>query len=124
MRWHSYRKRTSLFLLALASLAWLSCSTKSNNYKAGEKAELAGRLDEAVNYYSRALSEDPGNNVYRQSLHRAKIRASEFHAMRGTQLKAAGDLQTAREELELAYTLNPQATHLVEALQEIEVAIQ
>ncbi len=123
MRWHSFM-RASVFLLVLATLTWVSCSMKSNSYNAGEKAELAGRLDEAVNYYSRALSEDPGNDVYRRSLGRAKVRASEFHAMRGTRLRAAGDLQTAREELELAFALNPQGTHLVEALQEIELAIQ
>lgn len=123
MRWHSY-KRTSLFLLVLVVLMWASCATRSNDYQAGEKAELAGRFDEAVNYYSRALSEDPGNAEYRRSLDRAKTRSSEFHADRGTRLKAAGDLQMAREELELAFALNPQGTHLLEALQEIEVGIQ
>ena len=108
-----------MFVAALS----LSCAV-NKNYSAGEQAEQVGRYDEAVNYYSRALAEDPDNADYRRSLDRVKARAAEAHADRGTKLKAAGNLEAAREELLLALALNPAATHLTNELQRVEKALR
>jgi general secretion pathway protein D len=108
-----------LFIAALS----LSC-TVNKNYGAGDLAEQAGRYDEAVNYYSRALAEDPGNAQFRRSLDRAKVRAAEAHADRGAKLKAAGEYEAAREELLLALALNPAARHLARELERVEKVVQ
>ena len=108
-------------LVLTVSLA--ACAT-STNFSTGQMAEEAGRYDEAVNYYTRAVSEDPSNREYRRSLDRAKARASEAHAVRATKLRAADNLEAAKEEMELAIALNPADSNLLTQLQEIETAIR
>lgn len=103
--------------------SWVSCAP-SANFNAGEDAERAGRYDDAVNYYSRALAEDPQNADLHRHLERARLRASEAHALRASQFKASGDFLAARDELQLALALNPQATHLADELETMETAIR
>jgi general secretion pathway protein D len=95
----------------------------SKEFQAGELAEKNGRYDEAVGYYSRAVADDPDNTAYRQNLERAKLRASEAHALEASRLMSAGDLQAARQELELALAMNPTDAGLVARLKEVENAI-
>ncbi len=96
----------------------------SKEFKAGELAEKNGRYDEAVGYYTRAVADDPDNTAYRQNLERAKLRASEAHALEASRLMSAGDLQAAQQELELALAMNPTDSGLAVRLEEVETAIQ
>ncbi|MEE9264431.1 MAG: tetratricopeptide repeat protein, partial [Vicinamibacteria bacterium] len=68
------RWKGSRFLLFLLLLS-LSCRT-SKDFQAGEVAEKNGRYDEAVTYYSRAVSENPDDTRYQENLRRAKLRAA------------------------------------------------
>jgi general secretion pathway protein D len=116
-------QKLSLLLVLSTTFALGACVT-SKNFSAGEQAEQFGRYDEAVNYYTRALAEDPGNPEYRQSLGRVKVRASHAHAMVAHKLRAAGDLHAAREEMELALAFNPADNNLATELERIVIAIR
>ena len=116
------RPKGSSFVLFLLVLS-LSCRG-SKDFKAGEQAEKTGRYDEAVGYYTRAVGEDPDNTKYQENLRRARLRASESHALLATQFKNAGDLEAARRELELALAMNPTEPNLAAALTSIEQAIE
>ncbi len=111
-----------LWIMIVAAIS-MSCAV-NKNYNAGDEAEQAGRYDEAVNHYNRALSEDPENAEFRRSLDRAKVRAADAHADRGVKLKAAGDFEGSREELLLALALNPGANHLLKELERVEKALR
>lgn len=116
-------RKLSLSLVLSTAVTLGACAT-SKNFSAGEQAEQSGRYDEAVNYYIRALAEDPANPEYRQSLDRVKIRASDAHAMVAHKLRAAGDLHAAREEMELAIAFNPADINLATELEKIVIAIR
>jgi general secretion pathway protein D len=97
-------KRLSLLVL-LAILA-AGCATTAA-LRSGEQAEFAQDYDRAVIEYTRALQRDPDNRSARQGLERSKARAAENHYSRGRQLNAAGRLDEALVELQMASELNP-----------------
>lgn len=117
MRWKGSR------LLLLALLISLGCRT-SKDFQAGELAEKNGRYDEAVTYYSRAVSEDPDNTSYRENLRRAKLRAADAHALSAARYKNAGDLKAAHRELELALAMNPTDSNVAAEMDRLDLAIQ
>lgn len=113
----------ALLLASFTSLTLGACQA-GKSFRAGEQAERAGRYDEAVAYYMRALTEDPSNERYKESLERAKLRASEDHALAASRLRDAGDLVAARQELELAVSLNPTNRKLSQELEAVDRAIE
>ncbi|MGH9461433.1 MAG: tetratricopeptide repeat protein, partial [Vicinamibacteria bacterium] len=115
------RRRVSPFLLLM--LLSLSCRT-SQDFQAGEVAEKNGRYDEAVTYYSRAVSEDPDNPKYGENLRRAKLRAAEAHALEAVRYRNAGELEAALRELDLALAMNPTDANLAAEMERIQRAIQ
>jgi general secretion pathway protein D len=101
----------------------LSCRT-SKDFQAGELAEKNGRYDEAVTYYSRAVSEDPDNPKYGENLRRAKLRAAEAHALEAVRYRNAGELEAALRELDLALAMNPTDANLAAEMERIKLALQ
>src|SRR5204863_447269 len=64
--------------LAVVALALLATACASGSaFRAGEKAERREDYNRAVLEYARALRDDPNNLIYRKSLERARLRASE-----------------------------------------------
>ncbi len=108
------------FAFALAGCA----STGSKLYLAGHTSERSGRYDEAVTFYTRALDGDRDNLHYRQALARARLRSSESHALEATRRIHAGDLHGAKEELEVAITMNPHDGALVDRLAELRSTLE
>jgi general secretion pathway protein D len=82
------------------------CATTSA-LRLGERAELAQEYDRAVVEYTRALQADPDDRAARQGLQRVKLRAAHEHFTRGRRHHAAGRLDEALVELQLATELNP-----------------
>ena len=110
-------------LVVAVAIFWLSGCAGSSYVKDAEIAEKAGRYDQAVALYSRALEEKPDERHIAQDLERAKLRASQAHALEGVRRMALGDLRGAEEELEIALTLNPTDRQLAAQLRELEDTI-
>jgi general secretion pathway protein D len=92
-------------LLALCLFA-AGCAA-SGALRRGSEAEHRQDYDVAVVEYSKALHLRPDDTDARLSLDRAKLRASEDHFTRGRRFAAAGKLDQALVEYEVASELNP-----------------
>ena len=76
-------------------------------FRQGASAARAGEWDAAVEYYRRALQEDPERVEYRIALERAMLNASRHHADLAAELEALGDLAGALREYRRAHDLDP-----------------
>ena len=92
-------------LLAAAVLASGCASTQA--FRDGASAARAGDWDAAVEYYRRALQEDPDRPEYRIALQRAMLGAARHHAAAAAELEAMGDLPGALRAYRRAYELDP-----------------
>ncbi|MBI4887590.1 MAG: hypothetical protein HY824_10890, partial [Acidobacteria bacterium] len=97
---------TSRLASLLLTLALAGCAT-TGALRSASNAELAQDYDRAVVEYTRALQADPDNRSARYGLDRSKLRAAEDHFTRGRRHQAAGRLDEALVELQLASELNP-----------------
>ncbi len=91
-------KKTVIIIIILV-LIFSGCSILSRNYKMGTEAVINKNWDQAIEYYERAVLEDPENSVYRLALLRAKIGASLFYLQEARNLAA----QEKKEEALAAY---------------------
>jgi general secretion pathway protein D len=100
-----------IFILALAG-----CSPFNQYYKLATDAATNKDWDKAIQYYEKALLEDPGNAAYRLALTRAKVLASYTHVFKARNLAAAGEKEEALAEYQLALSYDPKnRTILAEA---------
>ena len=67
----------------------------------------AGDWGAAVEYYRRALQDDPERIDYRIALQRAMLNAARYHADVAAELEALGDLAGALREYRRAHDLDP-----------------
>jgi len=111
-------------LLALLALSWLASCAGSRLVQDGRNAEKAGRFDQAVALYTQALAEKPDDRHIEKNLERAKLRASQAHALEAVRQLTLGDLRGAEKELGVALTLNPTDQGIAEQLREIEETIE
>ena len=77
-------RRVALVIVALLTLS-AACAT-SSGYRRGREAELAQDFDRAVIEYTKLARENPSSVDARTSLQRAKLRASQDHAVRGRRM--------------------------------------
>jgi general secretion pathway protein D len=112
--------KTAAIALLIAGLS--GCATTSLT-KDAERAERAGRYDQAVALYTQALTEKPDDPRVQQNLQRARLRASASHALEATRRMSAGDLLGAKNELQVALTLNPSDTALAAQIAELDALI-
>jgi general secretion pathway protein D len=110
--------RMRALVLAAAALGAVACAS-SSAFRMGEKAERRQDYTTAVLQYSRALKLDPENRIYRASLERARLRASDEHAAAGRRFAARGQLKEAEEELQLALDLSPETAAVATELKEV-----
>ena len=118
--------RSSLSLtvtLALAGAVVLVGCAGSSYVKDAAQAERAGRYDQAVALYTQALAEKPGEPHIQQDLDRAKLRASSAHALEAVRRLQLADLSGAKDEFEIALTLNPTDNQLAAQLRRLEETI-
>ena len=94
-----------VLLLAAAILASGCASTQA--FRDGASAARDGDWDAAVEYYRRALREDPDRPEYRIALRRAMLGAARHHAAAAAELEALGDLPGALRAYRRAYELDP-----------------
>ena len=92
-------------LLALAVV--ISGCAPGQAFRDGAAAGREGNWDAAVEYYRRALREDPDRPEYRIALERAMTGAARHHAAAAAELEALGDLPGALRAYRRAYELDP-----------------
>jgi general secretion pathway protein D len=108
--------RHLLPIVVLCAVAAGACATTSTLSKA-RQAEQAQDYDRAVAQYTQALRLEPDNSDVRMALNRAKLRAAEYHFNRGRRAAAAGKLEEAVIELQIAAELNPSSGDIDRELQ-------
>ena len=101
-------------LLCLCMLAG-GCAA-SSAMRRGRDAEHRQDYDRAVVEFTKALRLDPDSADARLGLERAKMRASQDHFVRARRLAAAGKLDDALVEYELAGELNPSSSEIEQEL--------
>jgi general secretion pathway protein D len=117
---HVIKRLSVLVLLALLAVG---CATTSA-LRSGERAEFAQDYDLAVVEYTRALQRDPGNSAARKGLERSKARAALHHYSRGRQLNAAGRVDEALVELQMASELNPADPNVQDLLDSVRTQLR
>ena len=84
----------------------------------GHEAELAQDYDRAVVEYTKIARADPANTDARLALDRAKLRASQAHAVRGRRLAGLERYEEAVLEYQIAAELNPTDAQVDTALKD------
>lgn len=111
------RRRIILILCAVTGLFAAGCPKHgSDHYKAARKAEDLQDFDTALQYYQKALAEDPQNADYRIKVNQLRFDAGESHIKRGQDLRQKGDLQGAAGEFQRAATIDPSSAVAVQEL--------
>ena len=108
------------FLLLGVLLA--GCATGAR--ERARSAEQAEQFDEAIVEYTRALQDRPGDRALRQDLERAKLRAAQRHYTRGRRYAGLGDYNEALLEYQIATQLNPASGEILDALRNMQRAVQ
>lgn len=93
-------------VLMAAAVAVSGCAS-TQSFREGGAAAREGNWDAAVEYYRRALQEDPDRPEYRIALERAMLSAARHHEAAGAELEALGDLPGALGAYRRAYDLDP-----------------
>jgi tetratricopeptide (TPR) repeat protein len=93
-------------VLALALVFTTACAS-STTMRRGRQAEIAQDYDRAVVEYTKLARANPASTDARLALDRAKLRASQEHAVRGRRLAGLERYEEAVLEYELASELNP-----------------
>lgn len=103
------RRWSYVLICVLAGLALAGCPKNNghSDYKAGEHAFDLKDYDAAVDYYSKALADQPRNAFYRIKLNDARFEAGQVHIHQGIKLRDKGDLQGAVSEFQRAQVLDP-----------------
>lgn len=112
-----------LATVVLLTILLAGCATTAA-FREGERAELAQDYDLAVTEYTKALQANPDNRGARQGLERSKLRAGENHFTRGRRLAAAGRLDEALVELQIAAELNPNDGNVQDSLTAVRTQLR
>ncbi|NKB87424.1 MAG: hypothetical protein GKS06_04300 [Acidobacteria bacterium] len=125
-RWNRHAmRRAAVAVLALAMLAGCaSTGGRSENMKRADAYARVGEWDNAITYYQQVLQESPDDRNARSQLVRAQANASQFHRVEADRAVAAGDLQLAQLELELAVRLDGTNQLAVDRLNDVNVALE
>ena len=95
-----------VIIIAAVGAIVAGCAT-SGAVRRGQDAERRRDYDMAVVEYTKAVRLKPDDAAARMALDRAKLRASQEHFNRGRRLTAAGKLDEALVEYEMAAEMNP-----------------
>lgn len=76
----------------------------------GTAAEARKEWDSALDFYEKALGEDPADPGYRLAVHHTRFQTSEFHVNQGLKLRKDGKLAEALMQFEKAYGIDPSSS--------------
>ena len=106
-RGHISMRKSAVAAMLLAAAVVVSGCASVQAFRQGATAAREGNWDAAVEYYRRALQEDPDRAEYRIALERAMLSAARYHAAAAVELEALGDLPGALRAYRRAYELDP-----------------
>ena len=109
--------------LAVAAAMVAGCATGAA-FRQGETAAHGEDWDSAVEYYRKAVQDDPRNAEYRVALHRAMINAAREHYARARAREETGALADAVREYRRAGELDPGNNDALYRAAELERAIR
>ena len=109
-------RQTLSWLAALAMVTTLAGCATATILRDARAAEERMDYDRAVVEYTRALQLTPDSLTARTGLQRAKLRAAQDHFTRARRLAAAGRLDDAVAEYQLAAEMNPDNGAIAEEL--------
>jgi general secretion pathway protein D len=99
---------------------YISCATFSPYYNLGYQASLNKEWDKAVQYFEKALRENPKNSVYRIALLKAKIEACNFHLIQARRKASIGKKDEALEEYKKALSYDPLNGMIINEMRELQ----
>jgi general secretion pathway protein D len=117
---HAIRRAALLTALVVAA----GCASGGAFMRAGEQAERLQDYDRAIVEYTKALKQHPDDRDIRLTLDRAKLRSSQDHFNRGRRLQAAGRMDEALVELQLASELNPGSGDIEDLLRNVRTELR
>ena len=123
VRNRSIRPYLKVAALAVAAAVVAGCATGAA-FRQGETAAHGEDWDSAVEYYRKAVQDDPRNAEYRVALHRAMINAAREHYARARALEETGALADAVREYRRAGELDPGNNDALYRVAELERAIR
>ena len=115
--------RRAPLVVALVLTLVAGCAT-SSGMRRGRQAELAQDYDRAVVEYTKIVRAKPGSTDARLSLDRAKLRASQEHAVRGRRLAGLERFEEAVLEYQVAAELNPTDSQVDAALRDARLRLR
>ena len=123
VRNRSSRPYLKVAALAVAAAVVAGCATGAA-FRQGEQAAHGEDWDSAVEYYRKAVQDDPRNAEYRVALHRAMLNAAREHYARARALEETGALADAVREYRRAGELDPGNNDALYRAAEVERAIR
>ena len=123
VRNRSSRPYLKVAALAVAAAVVAGCATGAA-FRQGETAAHGEDWDSAVEYYRKAVQDDPRNAEYRVALHRAMINAAREHYARARAFEETGALADAVREYRRAGELDPGNNDALYRAAELERAIR
>jgi len=100
-----------LLILPQAGLLEAKKSRKSDRYFAqGRDAEDRGDLEKALEFYTKALSEDPKDTAYLLATRRTRFLAAQSMVTKGIKMRADGQVAEALEMFLRAYSIDPSSS--------------
>ena len=119
------RLTRSALLLTLVFIALIAAGCgAARTFGRAENAARAGDWDAAVEYYRRAVQEDPDRSDYKIALERAMINASHLHLNQAQLAEARGELEEALREYRRASDYDPPNRQLAAKVIEMERRIR
>ena len=104
-------------LLGLAALAGCLAVPAAARTRKGDKFLAQGKdrearkdWDGALDFYNKALAEDPTDPRYQLEVHQARFQASQAHVAQGLKLRKEGSLAQALVEFQRAYGIDPSSS--------------
>ncbi len=115
-------KRLATILGAAAllgsSLGSLEARTKKGerHLKQGRALEATRDYDKALEWFEKALAEDPSDAAYQMAVRRVRFQAGQRHVDEGQKLREQGKLEEALKEFQTAYAIDPGSSIAVQEL--------
>ena len=102
-------KKLAALVALVVTLVPLMARTRKGDrlVSEGRAAEVRKQYDQALDFYERALSEDPADSSYQLVMRRARFQAAQRHVEVGMKLRADGKTAQALAEFEKAYAIDP-----------------
>jgi general secretion pathway protein D len=95
------RKNLAFAVLLVTLVGGPGCAAR-RAYRQGQREAKKGNWDLAVARLTKALDKAPANIGYKLALENARVKASRYHYDEARKSLAAGDLEQAAEELDIA----------------------